>query len=71
MFVRQPEILLLVKLRRSVGHVTFVGREEIYIIIIIIIIIIILPLHVIGKLTLKLIWKQQGLSVVVQCNEVQ
>jgi len=54
-FVRQPEILLLVKLRRSVGHVTFVGREEIYIIIIIIIIIIILPLHVIGKLTLKLI----------------
>ena len=54
MFVRQPEILLLVKLRRSVGHVTFVGREEIYIIIIIIIIII-LPLHVIGKLTLKLI----------------
>jgi len=37
-----------------VGHVTFVGREEIYIIIIIIIIII-LPLHVIGKLTLKLI----------------
>ena len=36
------------------GHVTFVGREEIYIIIIIIIIII-LPLHVIGKLTLKLI----------------
>jgi hypothetical protein len=65
----------MINLRRSVGNVAFVWRGEIYIIIIIIIIIIIyiyiLPLRVSGKITLKLIRKQQGLSVLVQCNEVK
>jgi hypothetical protein len=46
----------MINLRRNVGHVTFTGCGEIYIIIIIIIIIIyILPLRVSGKITLKLI----------------